>query len=109
MGDGYALVVRFKLRDTSAAQRFDDLVAQTIGGIRGEAGTLVYAVHTPVDEPLTRLFYELYADKEAFQVHEEQPHTRHFLGAREELLSDVQVSFLNEHDDLGKRPSAEQP
>lgn len=108
MGDGYALVVRFTLRDTPAARRFDDLVAQTISGIRGEAGTLVYTVHTPVDEPLVRLFYELYADREAFQAHEEQPHTRHFLDAREELLSDVAVSFLNEHPSLSKRPSAEE-
>ncbi|MFB7435099.1 putative quinol monooxygenase [Streptomyces microflavus] len=108
MGDGYALVVRFTLRDTSAARRFDDLVAQTISGIRGEAGTLVYTVHTPVDEPLVRLFYELYAGREAFQAHEEQPHTRHFLDAREELLSDVEVSFLNEHASLSKRPSAEE-
>ncbi|MFJ9195480.1 putative quinol monooxygenase [Streptomyces globisporus] len=108
MGDGYALVVRFTLRDVSAARRFDDLVAQTISGIRGEAGTLAYTVHTPVDEPLTRLFYELYADRDAFQAHEEQPHTRRFLRAREELLSHVEVSFLNEHHSLSKRPSTEQ-
>jgi quinol monooxygenase YgiN len=108
VASGYALVVRFTLRDTSAAQRFDDLVAQTIEGIRTEAGTLVYAVHTPVDEPLVRVFYELYADRNAFQAHEDQAHTQRFLAAREALLSDVEVTFLNELEDLSKRPGTEQ-
>ncbi|MFH9016108.1 putative quinol monooxygenase [Streptomyces sp. NPDC017943] len=108
MASGYALVVRFTLRDTSAARQFDDLVAQTIEGIRTEAGTLVYTVHTPVDEPLVRVFYELYADREAFQAHEDQAHTQHFLEAREAHLSSVEVTFLNELDGLSKRPETEQ-
>jgi quinol monooxygenase YgiN len=105
---GYALLVRFTLRDTSAAQLFDDLVARTIEGIRGEAGTLVYSVHTPVDEPLVRVFYELYADRDAFQAHEDQAHTQRFLAAREALLSNVEVTFLNELEGLSKRPGTEQ-
>ncbi|WP_329156351.1 antibiotic biosynthesis monooxygenase (plasmid) [Streptomyces sp. NBC_01456] len=105
---GYALVVRFTLRDSSAARQFDDLVALTIEGIRTEAGTLVYSVHTPVDEPLVRVFYELYADRDAFQAHEDQAHTQRFLAAREELLSNVEVTFLNELEALSKRPGTEQ-
>ncbi|MFH9425458.1 putative quinol monooxygenase [Streptomyces sp. NPDC017529] len=108
MASGYALVVRFTLRDTSAAQQFDNLVAQTIEGIRTEPDTLVYAVHTPTDEPLTRVFYELYADRDAFLAHEDQAHTRHFLAAREEFLSNVDVTFLNELEALSKRPGTEQ-
>lgn len=108
MTSGYALVVRFSLRDTSAALQFDDLVTQTIEGIRSEAGTLVYAVHTPVNEPLVRVFYELYADRAAFQAHEDQAHTRHFLAAKEELLSNVEVTFLDELGGLSKRPGTEQ-
>ncbi|MFD5065269.1 putative quinol monooxygenase [Streptomyces sp. NPDC058394] len=107
VASGYALVVRFTLRDTSAALRFDDLVAQTIEGIRAEVGTLVYAVHTPVDEPLVRVFYELYADRDAFQAHEDQAHTQRFLAAREALLSNVEVTFLNELKGLSKRPGSE--
>ncbi|MFJ9472465.1 putative quinol monooxygenase [Streptomyces caniferus] len=108
MASGYALLVRFTLRDTSAALQFDDLVAQTIDGVRAEAGTLVYAVHTPVEEPLVRVFYELYADRAAFQAHEGQAHTRHFLAAREPLLSNVEVTFLDELKGLSKRPGTEQ-
>ncbi|MGW5851843.1 putative quinol monooxygenase [Streptomyces sp. NPDC055254] len=108
MTSGYALVVRFTLRDTSAARQFDDLVALAIEGIRTEAGTLVYAVHTPVDEPLVRVFYELYTDRDAFQAHEDQAHTQHFLAAREALLSNVEVTFLNELEGLSKHPGTEQ-
>ncbi|WP_432105889.1 putative quinol monooxygenase [Streptomyces sp. bgisy091] len=101
---GFALTVRFTLRDPSAAQQFDALLAETIGGIRDEAGTLAYVVHTPVDEPLTRVFYELYADRSAFEAHERQAHTQRFLAAREALLSNVDVTFLDEMGELSKLP-----
>lgn len=106
MPSGYALTVRFTLRDAAAAQQFDDLVARTAEGIRTEAGTLVYAVHVPVDEPLVRVFYELYADRDAFQAHEEQAHTKRFLAARDEFLISTDVTFLNELEGLSKRPGA---
>ncbi|WP_042404688.1 putative quinol monooxygenase [Streptacidiphilus carbonis] len=104
MTGGYALAVRFSLQNAAAGDLFDALVARTIEGIRSEAGTLVYAVHTPVNEPLVRVFYELYADRDAFEAHEAQPHTRHFLTAREEFLAGVEVTFMNEIGGLSKRP-----
>lgn len=107
MPSGYALVVRFTLRDTAAAQQFDELVAQAAEGIRTEPGTLVYAVHEPVDEPLVRVFYELYADRDAFQAHEDQAHTKRFLSARGQFLAGTEVTFLNELADLSKRPGSE--
>ncbi|WP_331719976.1 putative quinol monooxygenase [Streptomyces sp. NBC_00147] len=102
MTSGYALVVRFTTRDADAATQFDALVARTLEGIRQEAGTLVYVIHTPVDEPLVRVFYELYADEASFQAHETQPHVRQMLEEREQYLADTQVTFLNET--AGKRP-----
>jgi quinol monooxygenase YgiN len=109
MPSGYALTVRFTLRDAQAARDFDQLVAQTAPGIRTEPGTLVYTVHVPEDEPLVRVFYELYADRDAFAAHEEQEHTKRFLAAREQFLSGVDVAFLNELEELSKRPEAERP
>ncbi|TLQ38754.1 putative quinol monooxygenase [Streptomyces marianii] len=107
MPSGFALTVRFTLRDAEAAQQFDELVARTATGIREEPGTLVYAVHEPVDEPLVRVFYELYADRAAFQAHEDQAHTKHFLAAREQYLANTEVMFLNELEGLSKRPGLE--
>lgn len=103
MTSGYALSVRFTTRDADAAQRFDALVARTMEGIREEPGTLVYVVHTPVDEPLVRVFYELYADQTAFQAHEDQPHIKQMLKEREQHLASTEVTFL--HEIVGKRPA----
>lgn len=82
------LVVRFDLRDGTAAAAFDDLVVRTLPLIvEQEPGTLQYAVHTVADEPLARVFYELYADAAAFAAHEASPHTRAMLDAFGPLLA----------------------
>ncbi|GHE00069.1 putative quinol monooxygenase [Streptomyces alanosinicus] len=96
MGEGLGLVVRFELRDQEAATAFDDLCTETLKGINEqEPGTLAYVTHTPVGEPLIRVFYELYADRAAFEAHEAQPHTKRFLTEREQYLTGVDVTFLN--------------
>ncbi|WIM92968.1 antibiotic biosynthesis monooxygenase [Actinoplanes oblitus] len=95
MSEAFGLVVRFTLRDPRAAAGFDALTELTLRGITStEPGTLTYLVHTVPDEPLVRIFYELYADREAFDVHERQPHTRHFLAEREQYLAGVEVTWL---------------
>ena len=91
----FGLSVRFTCKDPQSAEGFDALVAETVPQIRqNEPGTLVYAVHTVEGKPLERIFYELYRDRAAFDAHEEQPHTRHFLAARGKFLDSVEVDFL---------------
>ncbi|MET8158904.1 antibiotic biosynthesis monooxygenase [Sphaerisporangium sp. NPDC005289] len=92
----FGLVVRFTCKDEASAEAFDQLVAETIEKIRTEEpGTLVYASHLVEGQPLQRIFYELYRDRAAFDTHEEQEHTRRFLGARDELLASVEVDWLS--------------
>ncbi|MEV4611678.1 antibiotic biosynthesis monooxygenase [Kitasatospora sp. NPDC049258] len=101
---GFALVVRFTARDESAARAFDDLAAAALEGIKAyEPGTLVYVNHRVPDEPRVRVFYELYADRAAFDLHEEQPHVKHFLAERGQYLESFEVTFLDEA--AGKRPA----
>ncbi|MEV7524901.1 antibiotic biosynthesis monooxygenase [Streptomyces sp. NPDC091371] len=96
MSEGFGLVVRFLLRDQEAAAAFDELCATTLEGIKSaEPGTLTYVVHVPEGEPLVRVFYELYVDRAAFEAHEAQSHTKHFLAEREQYLSGVEVTFLD--------------
>ena len=91
----FGLTVRFDLKDEAAAQGFDQLVAETAPGIREqEPGTLLYAVHTVEDAPLARVFYEMYADREAFEAHESQPHTKRFLSERDQYIAETRVEFL---------------
>ena len=82
------LVVRFDLRDEGAVEEFDALVARTLLLIQErEPGTLQYAVHGIENEPLARVFYELYVDAQAFTAHEASPHTRSMLDAFGPLLA----------------------
>ncbi|MBB6121914.1 putative quinol monooxygenase [Nocardiopsis algeriensis] len=98
----FGLSVRFTLKDETAADGFDALVAETLPHIRrSEPGTLVYAVHTVEDRPLERIFYELYADRAAFEAHEEQPHVKRFLDSRGAFLASVDVDFLDLVDAKG--------
>jgi quinol monooxygenase YgiN len=91
----FALVVRFDLLDAEAAAGFDRLVEETARGIRElEPGTLVYATHTVAEAPLSRVFYEVYRDRDAFDEHERQPHTRRFLDQRSNYVADLRVEFL---------------
>jgi quinol monooxygenase YgiN len=91
----FALVVRFDLIDASSAEQFDDLVRQMLPGIAAhEPDTLVYTVHTVVDAPLSRVFYECYTDRDALDEHERQPHTATFLRDRVPLCRDTRVEHL---------------
>ncbi|WP_171161931.1 putative quinol monooxygenase [Streptomyces sp. I05A-00742] len=100
MTAGFGLVVRFTLRGgEEVAAVFDELASRTLEGIRRhEPRTLVYATHRVPDEPAVRVFYELYADRAAFDEHERQPHVRHFLAEREEYVDRVDVTFLEHLD-----------
>ncbi|MEV0252953.1 antibiotic biosynthesis monooxygenase [Streptomyces sp. NPDC050732] len=102
MTSGFGLVVRFELRDAEAAKAFDALVEETLKGIRAhEPGTLLYVVHAVPDEPNTRLFYELYADRAAFDQHEQQEHTRRFLAEREKYVAELSVTFVQSQSSAG--------
>ncbi|GAA1607307.1 putative quinol monooxygenase [Catellatospora bangladeshensis] len=92
----FALVVRFDIRDAQSAVRFDELTEQAVEHIRAkEPGTLVYAAHKVDGEPLARVFYEVYADDQAFQAHEAARHVIAFHAAKDPLLVSHRVEFLS--------------
>jgi quinol monooxygenase YgiN len=83
-----ALVVRFDVRDLASAELFDELTAAVVGRIAAEEpGTLVYATHAVRDEPLARVFYEVYADEPAFSAHEHAGHVVEFHARKAALLA----------------------
>ncbi|MEE4599368.1 antibiotic biosynthesis monooxygenase [Streptomyces sp. DSM 41524] len=104
MTGGFALIARFELRDEAAADAFDALVDQMLPDIKiHEPATLAYIVHTIPDEPMSRVFYELYEDQAAFDRHQEQRHAQCFLTEAEQHISALRVTFL--HPDAGKCPT----
>lgn len=91
----FALVVRFDLPDRAAARAFDELTARAVPLIRArEPGTLVYEPHTVDDDPLSRVFYEVYRDRDAHAEHERQPHTIEFLAEVRPLVTATRVELL---------------
>lgn len=92
----FTLVVRFDLLDTSAARAFDELTAAAVPLIRAhEPGTLVYETYAVDDEPLARVFYEVYRDRDAHAEHERQPHTTAFLTTLRSLVAQTRVEYLS--------------
>lgn len=90
----FGLVVRFDLKNAAAAEAFDALVAETAEKIRSEPGTLLYAVNRVEGAPLSRVFYEVYADRAAFEAHEATPHVKRFLAERQQYIADLRVESL---------------
>ena len=91
----FALVVRFDCRDEVAAARFDELTVSVVRQIaEREPGTLVYATSVVDGEPLARVFYEVYRDRDAFEAHENAEHVRRFHELKNPLLTATRVEFL---------------
>src|ERR1700761_2991201 len=91
----FGLCVRFTCKDQASAEAYDRLVAETVEAIKAdEPGTLVYATHTIEGQPLQRIFYELYRDRAAFEVHKASPATRRYLEQRDQYLARTEVDRL---------------
>jgi lipopolysaccharide exporter len=75
----YGRMVVFILLDGKVTE-FDRLARHTAMEIGSrEPGTLVYAIHLVPNAPLQRIFYEIYRDRAAFEIHESQPHMKRFV------------------------------
>ena len=91
----FALVVRFDCSDEAAAARFDELTAVVVGHItEQEQGTLVYATAAVEGEPLARVFYEVYQNREAFEAHGATEHVQQFHLQKDPLLTSTRVEYL---------------
>ena len=91
----FALVVRFDCRDEEAVTRFDELTAEVVEQItQREPGTLLYATHSVDGAPLARIFFEVYRDRDAFQMHESADHVQQFHDRKDSLVVSRRVEFL---------------
>jgi quinol monooxygenase YgiN len=94
LSEAFGMVVNFTLKE-GHEEAFDELMRETVAEIRRhEPRTLAYVVQHVEGEPLRRVFYELYADWDAFQHHEQQAHTLRFKEQRDEHLADKSVDRL---------------
>lgn len=97
----FGLCARFTCRDLKSAAAFDRLVAEATEAITAnEPGTLVYSACQVEGQPLLRIFYELYRDKEAFAAHWTAPHTCRYLSRRDAYLASAEAVRLPRDTDL---------
>lgn len=75
----YAVVARFEVKP-EGVQKFDALAAWRISeAAANEPGLIAYAFHQVDGQPLARVFYEIYRDRDAFRDHRMTPQTAEFL------------------------------
>jgi quinol monooxygenase YgiN len=91
----FAIVVRFDLKDEPAARGFDALVEETVAAVQAsEPGTLIYAVHKVEGAPLSRVFYELYASRDAHIEHESSEHMKRAFAELDQYVESARVEVL---------------
>ena len=80
------LIVVARLRAANGkAEALAALLSEQAAVVRSaEPGCLVYRVHRSTDDPALFLFYEMYADHAAFELHRNAPHLAAFRRRRED-------------------------
>jgi quinol monooxygenase YgiN len=90
----YGRIAIYTLLD-SGADEFDRLAEQVVDQVRtGEPDTLAYVVHGVPSAPLQRILYQLYADRSAYDRHQERPYVADFESRRRPLVLATNVIEL---------------
>lgn len=90
----YGRIAIYTLLD-AGAEEFDVLAEQVVEQVRtGEPGTLAYVVHGVPSAPLQRILYQLYADRAAYDRHQERPYVADFEARRRPLVLATNVIEL---------------
>ena len=90
----YGRIAIYTLLD-SGADEFDRLAEQVVEQVRtGEPETLAYVVHSVPSAPLQRILYQLYADRSAYDRHQERPYVTDFESRRRPLVLATNVIEL---------------
>jgi quinol monooxygenase YgiN len=90
----YGRIAIYTLLD-AGADEFDRLAEQVVEQVRtGEPDTLAYVVHGVPSAPLQRILYQLYADRAAYDQHQERPYVAEFESRRRPLVLATNVIEL---------------
>jgi quinol monooxygenase YgiN len=90
----YGRIAIYTLLD-AGAEEFDRLAEQVVEQVQtGEPGTLAYVVHGVPSAPLQRILYQLYADRAAYDRHQERPYVAEFEARRRPLVLATNVIEL---------------
>jgi quinol monooxygenase YgiN len=88
-------MLRVDCRDAAAADEFDKLTASVFQQVTcDEPGTLVFASHLVAGQPLARVFYEIYRDQEAADIHARGEALRQLLASQHALVAGFHIDQL---------------
>ena len=79
------VVARLKAKSGEESKMADALRAM-VSKVETEEGTLIYTLHQAKKDPTQFLFYEKYADADAFKAHSSTPYIKELFGMLEPLL-----------------------
>ena len=100
-------LLRVECRDDAAAAEFDALTAKVFQRVSDhEPSTLVFASHGVEGQPLTRVFYEVYRDQAAANLHARGKPLRELLAREDSLVAGVQIQQLTLAQAKGLPPDA---
>ncbi|MFO1395480.1 MAG: putative quinol monooxygenase [Burkholderiales bacterium] len=83
MSEGYTVIAKLKAAPGKADALAQLLREQAAVVRREEPGCLAYIPHRDVADPETFVFYEVYRDEAAFELHRASPHLAAFRERRE--------------------------
>lgn len=88
-------LLRVECHDKAAAAEFDALTAKVFQQVSDhEPYTLVFASHRVEDQPLTRVFYEVYRDQASANIHARAEPLCELLARQDPLVAGVQIEQL---------------
>jgi quinol monooxygenase YgiN len=100
-------LLRVDCRDDAAADAFDKLAASVFQQVtHHEPGTLVFANHMVAGQPLTRVFYEIYQDQEAANIHSRGEALQQLLASQDALVAGFHIDQLTLQLAKGLPPGA---
>ncbi|WP_426153708.1 putative quinol monooxygenase [Pseudomonas sp. DC3000-4b1] len=85
MTDAYAFILKAKTRP-ERAEAFKALFLNYVDASRAEPGCIEYHMLQDDQDPSLFVFFEVWADKQALDVHSALPHMQAFFEARMEYL-----------------------
>ena len=90
-----------------SAMRLDKLTARVFQHVtHHEPGTLVFANHMVAGQPLTRVFYEIYRDQEAANIHSRGEALQQLLASQDALVAGFHIDQLSLELAKGLPPGA---
>ena len=81
------MIVIAKLKSKSGSEtEMENALKDMVKKVAEEKGTLVYTLHRSKEDPRTFLFYEKYADEDAFSLHSQTPYFKELFNTLGPLL-----------------------